>query len=148
MANNKKILATNPIEDVLKAQGMAKGEPIQQDTQNESKTAATEKPKATRKPRTPRATKQDTTAADQSKTAEPTPAGNTVATAIQYVPLFDDYGVPSKLKGAKNRRVQLLLYPETYDRAAEVATACGISLNDLVAAAISRLCDDYQNNKK
>lgn len=113
---------------------------------NDTQSQTAQQPKATKKqPRTP---KQGATAADQSKAAEPKPAGNTVATAIQYVPLFADYGVPSKLKGAKNRRVQLLLYPETYDRAAEVATACGISLNDLVAAAISRLCDDYQKNKK
>lgn len=114
---------------------------------NDTQSQTAQQPKATKKqPRTP---KQGATAADQSKAAEPKPAETftNAVNAIQYAPLFADYGVPSKLKGAKSRRVQLLLYPETYDRAAEVATALNVSLNDLAAAAISRLCDDYSKKK-
>ena len=67
---------------------------------------------------------------------------------IQLLQLFGDYGIPYKM-GAdkKDRRVQLLLYPEEQQKAANVAAELGISFNELATAAINKMCRDYEKAK-
>lgn len=65
----------------------------------------------------------------------------------QFLQLFGEYVLPYRMKGSKNRRVQLLLYPEEWQRAKDTADGLNISLNELISAALNRLCDDYDKEK-
>ena len=56
----------------------------------------------------------------------------------------DTYKIPRKSrKEPKNKKVQLLMYSDLYECAAMVADLTGESVNDLFAAAIYKLCLDY-----
>lgn len=66
---------------------------------------------------------------------------------VQFLKLFGEYVLPYRMTGAKNRRVQLLLYPDEWQRAKATADALNISLNELISAALTRLCNDYDKEK-
>ena len=56
----------------------------------------------------------------------------------------DTYKIPRKSrKEPKNKKVQLLMYSDLYECAATVADLTGESVNDIFAAAIYKLCLDY-----
>ncbi len=86
---------------------------------------------------------------EQPTDQAPAPEQIGPAAPVQLLQLFGDYGVPFKIGAVKkSRRVQLLLYPEIQQRAAKTAAAIGISLNDLAAAALVKICDDYEREVK
>lgn len=77
------------------------------------------------------------------------PQARPKANQVQLIQLFGDYGIPYKMgTSKKDRRAQLLLYPEEQKKAAEVASALGISFNELAAAAINKICRDYEEQEK
>lgn len=81
---------------------------------------------------------------------EPTAAPEKPKADIQLLALFGEYGVPFKVGtgSRKSKRVQLLLYPEEQARAAEIAKKIGVSFNDLAAAALDKICRDYENQER
>lgn len=122
MSKKTPIMKKNPIEDVLAAQGFT--EP-----------AEPEKAPAETKPETT----GETAPADLNDAPRVWERGE-----IQYYRLFNDYVLPYKNGATKSRRMQLLVYPETQEAAAATAKALGISINELTAAALKRICDDYK----
>ena len=115
------IFKGNPVDELLYKQGYIKSE-------------ATEPPEEQER----RQTAIDT----------PAPIATLKPSRIQLLQLFGDYGIPYKMgTDKKDRRVQLLLYPEEQQKAANVALELGISFNELAAAAINKLCRDYEKAK-
>lgn len=119
MNSKKPLITENPIEAVLQRQGVIKA---------------------------PEIGNQTTAPADQEPTAEP----EAPKAEIQLLALFGDYGVPFRVGtgSRKSKRVQLLLYPEEQARAAEIAKKIGVSFNDLAAAAINKICRDYESQER
>ena len=88
-----------------------------------------------------------------NQTAEPadqSAAPKAEDSKIQLLALFGDYGVPFRVGtgSRKSKRVQLLLYPEEQAKAAETAKKLGVSFNDLAAAALNKICRDYEEQER
>lgn len=121
MSEKKKqpILSNNPLEAVLNAQGMTPPQPKQPEEPQNVKVAPL---------------------------PELIPAPT--ARKVDYITVFGDYAVPTMRKVPKSRRVQLQLYPETYQKAADIAADLDLSFNDIIAAAIEKMYKDYSSQEK
>ena len=115
------IFKGNPVDELLYKQGYIKSEAAEPPEEQERRQAAID---------------------------TPAPISALKTSRIQLLQLFGDYGIPYKMgTDKKDRRVQLLLYPEEQQKAANVALELGISFNELAAAAINKLCRDYEKAK-